>query len=157
MVRKKNKKPKQSKKKRQPPKVKRTRHSLIQATWRVNEPAIWNLVTGNERGARSQFTDSMTADDLLKHYAEILKGYSPPMGNNPNPNFAPGSAAIKLDMQRRHNNLKPKPEPKKIVTPSRESFKRILSFDGGRKSKRRRKKKRRRTIKKKRKKRKKKH
>lgn len=150
MGRKKNKKRNQSKKKKK--KEKRTRHRLFQAT-RVNEPAIRNLVTGNERGARSQFTDSMTADDLLKHYAEILKGYSPPMGNNPNPNFAPGSAAIKLALNRRHDNPIPKPKSKKMVTPSEESITRTLSFGGGRKSKRRRKKKRRRTIKKKRKKR----
>ena len=134
------------------PKKKRTRHGFVKATG-INEPAIRNLVTGNERGARSQFTDSMTADDLLKHYAEILKGYSPPMGNNPNPNFAPGSAAIKLALNRRHDNPIPKPKSKKMVTPSGASIKRTLSFDGGRKSKRRRKKKRRRTIKKKRKKR----
>jgi len=151
MVRKKIKKTKQSKKKRQPPKVKRTRHGVVKATG-INEPAIRNLVTGNERGARSQFTDSMTADDLLKHNAEILKGYSPPMGNNPQPNFAPGSAAIDLARQRRRNNPETNPESKKMVTPSGASFKRRLSFDGGRKSKRRRKKKRRRTIKKKRKK-----
>ena len=154
MGRKKNKKRNQSKKKKK--KEKRTRHRLFQAT-RVNEPAIRNLVTGNERGARSQFTDSMTADDLLKHYAEILKGYSPPMGNNAQTNFALGSAAIDLAQQRRDNNPETKPKSKKMrrdPTPSSGArFKRTLSFDGGRKSKRRRKKKRRRTIKKKRKKR----
>jgi hypothetical protein len=139
------------------PKKKRTRHGFVKATG-INEPAIRNLVTGNERGARSQFTDSMTADDLLKHNAEILKGYSPPMGNNPQPKFAQGLAAIDLARQRRRNNPIPKPKPiNMIVTPPSDHIRKKLSFDGGRKSKRRRKKKRRRTIKKKRKKRKKKN
>ena len=71
------------------------------------------------------------------------------MGNNLKPNFAPGSAAIKLALNRRHDNPIPKPKSKKMVTPSGASIKRTLSFGGGRKSKRRRKKKRRRTIKKK--------
>lgn len=147
MGRKKIKKAKQSKKKRQPPKVKRTRHRR-----NLNVPEIQNLVTDNERGPRSSITDKMTPDELLRHYADILKGHSPPIGNNAQPNFAPGSEAIKLARQRRGNNPKSKPNPKKMVTPSGASIDRRLSFGGRRKSKRRRKKKRRRTIRKKRKK-----
>lgn len=137
-------------------KQKRTRHSLIKRRT-LNVPEIQKLVTENERGARSQNTDKMTADELLQHYAEILKGHSPPMGNNAQTNFSQGSAAIDLAQQRRDNNPETNPKSKKMrrdPTPSSgASFKRRLSFPGGRrKSKRRRKKKRRRTIKKKRKK-----
>ena len=145
MGRKKNKKAKQSKKKS---KKKRT----------LNVPEIQKLVTDNERGGRSQNTDNMTEDKLLQHISGILEGYSPIGYNSPEPNFAPGSAAIDLARQRRRNNPKTKPEPiNLIVTPPSDNIREKLSFDGGRKSKRRRKKKRRRTIKKKRKKRKKKH
>ncbi len=150
MGRKKNKKAKQSKKKRQPPEVKRTRHSLIQRRT-LNVPEIQNLVTDNERGGWSQNTDNMTEDQLLQHLGDMLKNYSP-MGNNARTDFVPGSAAIDLARQRRGNNPKPKPKSKKMGTPSGASFDRRLSFGGRRKSKRRRKKKRRRTIRKKRKK-----
>tara|TARA_B000000475_G_C15999793_1_gene448470 strand:- start:451 stop:924 length:474 start_codon:yes stop_codon:yes gene_type:complete len=136
-------------------KQKRTRHSLIQRRT-LNVPEIQNLVTDNERGGRSQNTDNMTADQLLKYYSNILEGYSP-IGNNAQTNFAPVPEAVKLALDRRHDNPETKPESKKMVTPSVGSFKRRLSLGGRRKSKRRRKKKRRRTIKKKRKKRKKKH
>tara|TARA_B100000902_G_C27310877_1_gene918317 strand:- start:91 stop:561 length:471 start_codon:yes stop_codon:yes gene_type:complete len=156
MGKKKNKKAKQPKKKRQPPEVKRTRHGFIQRRT-LNVPEIQNLVTDNERGGRSQNTDNMTEDKLLQHISGILEGYSPIGYNSPEPNFAPGSEAIKLARQRRGNNPKPKPKSKKMGTPSGASFDRRLSFGGRRKSKRRRKKKRRRTIKKKRKKRKKKN
>ena len=115
------------------------------------------MVTDNERGGRSQNTDNMTADQLLKYYSNILEGYSP-IGNNAQRRGASvAREAIDLARQPPRNNPETKPEPKKMVTPSGASFKRTLSFDGGRKSKRRRKKKRRRTIKKKRKKRKKKN
>jgi len=135
---------------------KRSRHKIIGRRIYM-PPEIKILVSDNERGPRSQFTDSMTADDLLQHYDEILKGYSP-MGNNPQPKFAQGLAAIGLARERRHDNPIPKPKPiNMIVTPPSDNIRKKLSFDGGRKSKRRRKKKRRRTIKKKKKKRKKKH
>ena len=149
MGRKKKKKKKQPKKKRQ-----RTRHGLIQRHT-LNEPKIQNLVTDNERGGRSQNTDNMTEDQLLKYYSNILEGYSPIDYNSPKPR-QPGSEAVKLARQRRHNNPKPKPINLIVTTPS-DNIREKLSFDGGRKSKRRRKKKRRRTIKKKRKKRKKKN
>jgi len=151
MGRKKKKKEKQPKKKRQPPEVKRTRHGLIQRRT-LNEPKIQNLVTDNERGGRSQNTDNMTEDQLLQHYSNMLKNYSPMDNNAQRRGASAAREAIDLARQRRRNNPETKPEPKKMVTPSGASFKRTLSFDGGRKSKRRRKKKRRRTIKKKRKK-----
>ena len=140
MGKKKRKKKKQSKKKS-------SRHNLIGRRIYM-PPEIKILVSDNERGPRSQFTDSMTADDLLQHYDKILKGYSP-MGNNAQPKFAPGLAAIDLARERRHDNPIPKPKPiNMIVTPPSDNIRKKLSFDGGRKSKRRRKKKRRRTIKK---------
>lgn len=152
VIKTKKKKGKKEKIKKPRKRQKRTRHRFIQ-TRTLNVPEIQKLVTENERGARSQNTDKMTADELLQHYAEILKGHSPPMGNNAQRRGASaGREAIDLARQRRRNNPETKPQPKKMVTPSGASFKRTLSFDGGRKSKRRRKKKRRRTIKKKRKK-----
>mgnify|MGYP001258384946 CR=1 FL=1 len=151
MGRKKNKKAKQSKKKRQPPEVKRTRHSLIQRRT-LNVPEIQNLVTDNGRGGRSQNTDNMTEDKLLQHYSKMLDVESPFGYNSPQVQDQPGSAAKNLARQRRLTKPQPQPKSKKMGTPSGASFDRRLSFGGRRKSKRRRKKKRRRTIRKKRKK-----
>ena len=151
MGRKKNKKAKQSKKKRQPPEVKRTRHSLIQRRT-LNVPEIQNLVTDNERGGWSQNTDNMTEDQLLQHYSKMLDVESPFGYNSPQVQDQPGSAAKNLARQRRLTKPQPQPKSKKMGTPSGASFDRRLSFGGRRKSKRRRKKKRRRTIRKKRKK-----
>ena len=129
-------------------KQKRTRHSLIQRHT-LNDPPIQNLVSDNDRGGRSQNIDNMTEDKLLQYYSNILEGYSPIGYNSPEPDFAPGSAAIKLARQRRGNNPKPNPKSKKMGTPSGASIDRRLSFGGRRKSKRRRKKRRKRKRKKK--------
>jgi len=156
MGKKKNKKAKQSKKKRQPPEVKRTRHGFIQRRT-LNVPEIQKLVRDNDRGGRSQNTDNMTEDKLLQHISGILEGYSPIDNNAQRRGASAAREAIDLARERRRNNPIPKPKSKKMrrdPTPSSgESFDGKLSFPGGRrKSKRRRKKKRRRTIKKKRKK-----